>query len=125
MAGELKLRTVAAGESSKITGTLVVRLIGSVILNVVFFALLLFLPAGTLAWPRAWIFLGVVLVCVAATMFGIFLRGNEELLKERYKAPFQKGQPLADKIILPIFIVTFAGVIIFIPLDVFRFHILV
>jgi protein-S-isoprenylcysteine O-methyltransferase Ste14 len=103
---------------------LVVRLIGSVILNVAIFALLLFLPAGTVAWPRAWIFLGVVFVCVAATMFGIFLRGNEELLKERYRAPFQKGQPLADKIILPIFIATFAGAIIFIPLDVFRFQML-
>jgi protein-S-isoprenylcysteine O-methyltransferase Ste14 len=103
---------------------LVVRLIGSVVLNVAIFALLLFLPAGTLAWPRAWIFLGVVFVCSAVTMFGVFLRGNEELLKERYKAPFQKGQPLADKVILPICLATFAGVIIFIPLDVFHFHLL-
>jgi protein-S-isoprenylcysteine O-methyltransferase Ste14 len=103
---------------------LVARLIGSVVLNVAIFALLLFIPAGTLAWPRAWIFLGVVFVCAAATMFGLFLRGNQELLNERFKPPFQKEQPLTDKIILPIFIATFGGAIIFIPLDVFRIHLL-
>jgi protein-S-isoprenylcysteine O-methyltransferase Ste14 len=36
----------------------------------------------------------------------------------------QKGQPLADKIILLFFIAMFFGLIAFIPLDVFRLHLL-
>jgi protein-S-isoprenylcysteine O-methyltransferase Ste14 len=99
------------------------KLILSIILNVAIFAVLLFVPAGTLHWWRAWVFLGVVFVCATATMFGVF-PGNEELLGERYKPPIQKGQPLADKIIVVAFIATFAGVMVFIPLDAIRFHLM-
>lgn len=102
---------------------LVFKLIASVVLNVVIFAALLFVPAGTLAWWRAWVFLGVILIAASATMFGIF-PGRPELLDERYKSPVQKGQPLADKIILPLFVASFAGVVVLIPLDVFRFHLM-
>ena len=51
-------------------------------------------------------------------------RDNEGLLNERFKPPLQKGQPLADKIIIIPFIVSFFGLLLFIPLDVFRFHLL-
>ena len=37
-------------------------------------ALLLFLPAGTLAWPQAWVFLGLFYGCSEAT--GIWLLRN-------------------------------------------------
>ncbi len=87
------------------------------------FGVLLFLPARTLDWWRAWVFIAVVLVCGTATMFGVMAR-NEELLNERYGSPVQKGQPLADKIVANLFIAAFFAVILFIPLDVFRFHIL-
>ena len=50
--------------------------------------------------------------------------GHEGLLKERFKPPIQKGQPLADKIVLLLFIAAYFGLIVFIPLDVFRFHLL-
>jgi hypothetical protein len=43
------------------------------------FAVTLFVPAGTIRWPRAWIFLGVVFVGTAVTMFVL----PEELLIER------------------------------------------
>src|SRR5215471_3821757 len=49
---------------------------------------------------------------------------NEELLNERYKSPYQKGQPLADKIILTFFVPSFAAVIALIPADVFRLRLL-
>ncbi len=35
--------------------------------------------------------------------------------------PIQQGQPLADKIVVLLVIATFLGLIVFIPLDVFRF----
>lgn len=100
---------------------LVFKLIASVILNVGIFALLLFVPAGTLQWPRAWIFLGVVLIASLVTMLAIF-PGNEALLNERFKPPIQKGQPLADKILIVTLLATFLSVVVFIPLDVFRLH---
>jgi protein-S-isoprenylcysteine O-methyltransferase Ste14 len=52
----------------------------------------------------------------------LFPTGKEELLEERMKSPIQKGQPFADKIIIILLIAGFVGVIAFIPLDVFRFH---
>ena len=100
-----------------------VKLIGGVIYSVAAFGGPLFLTAGTWAWWRAWILLGVVFVATAASMVAVF-PGNEGLLDERFKAPIQKGQPLADKIVLLLILATFFGLLVFIPLDVFRFHLL-
>jgi protein-S-isoprenylcysteine O-methyltransferase Ste14 len=102
---------------------LAIRLVGGVVYSVAFFGLFLFLPAWTLRWSRAWAFLGVVFVASSATMFGVF-PSRPDLLEERYKAPIQKGQPLADKILTPLLVLSFAGQIVFIPLDVFRFRLL-
>jgi protein-S-isoprenylcysteine O-methyltransferase Ste14 len=51
-------------------------------------------------------------------------RVSEELLEERFKPPIQKGQPLADKIVLLLLLAEFLGLIALTPLDVFRFHLL-
>jgi protein-S-isoprenylcysteine O-methyltransferase Ste14 len=99
------------------------RLIVGILLNLVIFGGLLFVQAGTLKWWRAWVFLGVVFVASVATMVTIF-PGREDLLKERFKPPIQKGQPLADKIVLLLLLTTFCGLVAFIPLDVFRFHLM-
>jgi hypothetical protein len=90
------------------------RLILGVIANLAIFGGLLFLPAGTFDWWRAWAFLGVVFVGTVATMAGVFAR-NQGLLDERLKPPIQKGQPLTDKILLIPLIAAFFGVILFIP----------
>jgi protein-S-isoprenylcysteine O-methyltransferase Ste14 len=105
------------------TGGFTAKVVFSVFYNLVFFGGLLFLPAGTLNWPRAWAFLGVLFVATIATMVIVF-PGREDLLKERFKPPVQKGQPLADKIIVLLLIASFIGLIVFIPLDVFRFHLM-
>jgi protein-S-isoprenylcysteine O-methyltransferase Ste14 len=94
----------------------------SVIMQGVMFGLLLFIPAGTLYWPRAWIFIGCIMAATAMTV--LYLRDHEDLIEERLKGPLQKGQPPADKVILILFLATLAGLIIFIPLDVFRFHLI-
>lgn len=99
------------------------KLIAGVLFSVVFFGLLLFGPAGTLDWWRAWVFLGVVLVgSVASTM--VLFRVNKGLLEERFKPLVQEGQPLADRILLAVLLTTMAGVVVLIPLDLFRFHLL-
>jgi protein-S-isoprenylcysteine O-methyltransferase Ste14 len=101
---------------------LILKLIGGAIGPVIIWGALLFLPAGTFAWWQAWVFLAVVLACAAGTMAWVFVN-NEALLNERYGSPLQKGQPLADKIVANIFVLSFFAVILFIPLDVFRFHV--
>jgi protein-S-isoprenylcysteine O-methyltransferase Ste14 len=99
------------------------KLILGVISNVAIFGVSLFLPAGTLDWWRAWVFLGVVLMAAVASTAALY-RYDMALLEERFKPPMQKGQPLADKILVLLLIATFIGLVVFIPLDVFRFHLL-
>jgi protein-S-isoprenylcysteine O-methyltransferase Ste14 len=99
------------------------KLILGVLSNVAIFGVSLFLPAGTLDWWRAWVFLGVALVAAVASTAALYC-SDMALLEERFKAPVQKGQPLADKIIVLLLVATFIGVIVFIPQDLFRFHLL-
>jgi protein-S-isoprenylcysteine O-methyltransferase Ste14 len=57
---------------------------------------LLFLPAGTLHWPAAWLYLATTAVLGLAG--GLWLaRVDPALLDERMKPMMQKGQPAADK----------------------------
>ena len=74
------------------------KLIVGVVCNVAIFGGLLFLPAGTLDWWRAWVFLGVMFVGTVASTVSVF-RVNKDVLEERFKPPVQQGQPLADKVV--------------------------
>jgi protein-S-isoprenylcysteine O-methyltransferase Ste14 len=97
------------------------RLIGSVVYSVLIFGGLLFLFAWRLDWWRAWVFVDVVAVATAATMFGVF-RSRPDLLAERYGPVIQKGQPLADQVLTPLIGLSFFLLIAFIPIDVFHLH---
>ncbi|WP_315791196.1 methyltransferase [Fischerella sp. JS2] len=79
------------------------------------------MPAGTLDWWHAWVFLGVTSVATIATLVIVF-RNDQDLLNERFKFPVQAGQPLADKILVVLLISLYCGLLLLIPLDVFRFH---
>jgi protein-S-isoprenylcysteine O-methyltransferase Ste14 len=57
---------------------------------------LLFVPAGTLHWGAAWVFLGVMTLIGLA--FGLWLaKSNPALLAERMRSPIRSDQPAADK----------------------------
>ena len=99
------------------------KLIASVIFNVVITAVLLFLPAATLDWWRAWLFLSMFFIGTVGSVVSLS-RAHKGLLIERLKPPIQKGQPLADKIVLALFLAMFYALIVSIPLDVFRFHLM-
>src|SRR5271157_2791915 len=101
----------------------ILKSIASLIFNVAIFAVLLFLPAATLHWWRAWLIVGLVFIGMVGGVVSLS-RDYEGALKERLKPPIQKGQPLADKIIVVLFLAAFYGLVIFIPLDVFRFHLM-
>jgi protein-S-isoprenylcysteine O-methyltransferase Ste14 len=94
--------------------------LAGIVFNTFFFTVMLFVPAGTIRWPRAWIFLGVVFVGTAVTMFVL----SEDLLNERFKPPVQRGQPLFDQIGIFVFVGSFVAAVLFIPFDVFRLHLL-
>ena len=75
------------------------RLIGGIAYVAVLYVAALFLPAGTLHWLRAWVLLG--LTVVSTTISTIYLSATSpDVVKERWKPPIQRGQPLADKILL-------------------------
>jgi protein-S-isoprenylcysteine O-methyltransferase Ste14 len=99
----------------------VLKSIFALFYSLTIFGVLLFLPAGTLHWPRAWWFMAVVLIANLLSMAFIF-RGNEALLDERLKPPVQKGQPLADRILVVTLLLAFVAGTALIPLDIFRFH---
>ena len=82
--------------------------------------LLLFLPAGTLAWPQAWIFLAIFNGCSQA--IGIWLRKtNPELLAERMKSPLSADQRPRDRLVFVAIGVFFCVWLVFIALDARRF----
>ena len=97
------------------------KVIAGVVFNVAFYALLLFAPAGTLHWWRAWVFLAVT-VAVMALAISSILPDDAGLFSERARGVIQKGQPLWDRVFVILLLVSYVGQIIFIPLDVFRFH---
>jgi len=62
-------------------------------------AVLLFVPAGTLRWPAAWVFLGFMLA-LGLGFGGWLARKNPALLAERMRPPIRADQPSADKKLL-------------------------
>jgi len=99
------------------------RTIVSVLFSALMFSALLLLPAWTWKWARAWVLLALVMVGSVVTMLAAF-RDNEGLYQERKRGLFQKDQPLADKLVLAPFALSFYGQIVCVPLDVFRWHLL-
>jgi protein-S-isoprenylcysteine O-methyltransferase Ste14 len=97
------------------------KVIGGVVFNVAFYALLLFVPARTLHWRRAWVFLAVTAAVMAAAVFSN-LPDNTDLFSQRAKGVIQKGQPLWDRVLVILLVLSYVGQLVFIPLDVFRFH---
>ncbi|QGM99810.1 methyltransferase family protein [Methylocystis parvus] len=82
---------------------------------------LLFVPAGTIAWPEAWSFLGIIGgVGAAAGLW--FARHDPDLLRARLSSPFQTGQPAWDKAILSLFFALYLASFVVIGLDAVRWR---
>jgi protein-S-isoprenylcysteine O-methyltransferase Ste14 len=60
---------------------------------------LLLVPAGTLHWPAAWVFLATMAVISIATGWWL-ARTDPDLLAERMRVAGQRDQPVADKIFM-------------------------
>jgi len=105
------------------TSKLILRLTVSVITNISLYALAPFLSARTIHWWRAWAVIGLILFG-SAWAIGDLYRSYRSVLEERLKPLFQKGQPVADRVLVSLFFATYMGLVVFIPLDVFRLRLL-
>ncbi len=86
-----------------------------------FCAALLFVPAGTLAWPEGWIYLA--LICGLGLVSGLIIaKRDPALLKERMSSPIQKDQKGWDKILISVFFVLWLVQYVVAGLDAVRFH---
>jgi protein-S-isoprenylcysteine O-methyltransferase Ste14 len=91
------------------------------VLWLVIIALLLFVPAGTINWTGAWIF--VIETSVVSIVLAVWLaRHDPELLKERMRSPIQKEQSAADKIVTGLLLLFFFAWFAFMALDAVRFR---
>src|SRR5438128_8191470 len=93
------------------------RLLLQNVLWVVGLGAVLLLPAGTLHWPAAWLYLSTTAVLGLAG--GLWLaRVDPALLDERMKPMMQKGQPAADKTFMLVF--GFAALVWFVVIGLDR-----
>jgi protein-S-isoprenylcysteine O-methyltransferase Ste14 len=101
----------------------IARLIPKIALQMLFFAALLFVPAGTLRWWQGWVYIALSLGAGAAGTVWLG-KTNPDLLRERLKPMVQKDQPKADKRATLIFLFLSILWLVFIPFDVFHLHLL-
>src|SRR5262245_311508 len=91
--------------------TLRTFLLGAIVLGV-----LLFLPAWTLNYWQAWVF--IVVFMTSANAIGVYLSLKDpELLERRKKGGPAAEQRMAQKIIISIGITGFLGLMVFCALD--------
>jgi protein-S-isoprenylcysteine O-methyltransferase Ste14 len=87
---------VATWWAAKYTPYLMAKLLLQNLIWIVAMGALLLVPAGTLHWPAAWIFLGTIGVFGVAG--GLWLaKTDPALLAERMRPMMQNDQPAADK----------------------------
>ncbi len=81
---------------------------------------LLFVPAGTLRWPAAWVFL-VEMGALGLTGGFWLARRDPELLRERLSPLVQRDQVASDRVLMAIFIFLFAAWLVLMALDARHF----
>jgi protein-S-isoprenylcysteine O-methyltransferase Ste14 len=99
------------------------RGITSVVAYEALFAAVLIAPAGTVAFPRAWILLAVLLAIRVWGTIAVF-RAQPELLAERAKPVIQEGQPAVDRVLLIAFMASYALLVAFSSADAARWRLL-
>jgi protein-S-isoprenylcysteine O-methyltransferase Ste14 len=97
-------------------------LIGGLVQIVVIGALLL-IPAGTWHWPRAIQFLVVYGLFNSVSIVAL-ARLAPASLEARLSAPAAESQPMADRVVTALLILSLFSWLAFIPIDVFRLRLL-
>ena len=99
-----------------------IKLWTSSVFRIVFFAIALLWPAGTVLWWEAWVVI-VIWTIWGFVMTVYLLKNDPALLKERLKAvPIHQEQKSWDKIIMLIFFIAAIGLYLVPGFDVVRFN---
>jgi len=101
--------------------SLVPKVVTALLVEVAFFAALLFGAAGTWRWPAGWAFL-ILFTLAAVVIIAMLARRDPGLLAERMKAYNQKGQPLWDRIFLMVLSFVWIGWLVLMGLDTVRYR---
>jgi protein-S-isoprenylcysteine O-methyltransferase Ste14 len=96
------------------------RVIWQSIVGLAIMAALLFLPAGTLSWPAAWVYLiEITITSLAITLW--LVRHNPALLAERISPLIQRDQKRWDKVLMTALIFLWCAWFVLIGLDAVRY----
>jgi protein-S-isoprenylcysteine O-methyltransferase Ste14 len=89
-------------------------------LGLALMAMLLFVAAGTLHWPAAWVLLAELGILGFAS--GLWLAWTDpDLLRERMSPFVQRDQEASDRTLMKIISIAFVVWLVFMPLDACRF----
>jgi protein-S-isoprenylcysteine O-methyltransferase Ste14 len=100
---------------------LVLNLIIQTVVWFGFMGAIIFGAAGTTDYAGGWLYLGEM-IAISVVLGSYTARADPGLLRERLKPPIQKGQPLADKlIVIPLLLLLF-GSLGFMAADAARWH---
>jgi protein-S-isoprenylcysteine O-methyltransferase Ste14 len=92
------------------------------LVQMAFLTAALFLPAGTMSWPRAIAFLSAYGIVILGSIIWLALTAPESL-EARFEMP-DGTQPRADRIISVLLILAIAAFLFTIPIDRFHLHLL-
>lgn len=92
------------------------RAFANLLAYVALYAVFLFVPAGTVRWPAAWVLLSVL---IAARTISVLLlyRSHRALILERARLPLQRKQASIDKLLLPAYMASVAALVAFVAWD--------
>ncbi len=96
------------------------RIVRQSIVGLAIMAALLFIPAGTLRWPVAWIYL-IEISVTSLALTAWLMRYNPALLVERMAPLIQRDQKSWDKILMVVLLVFWCAWFVLIGLDAVRY----
>jgi len=100
---------------------MIASLVIKTLIWIAFMAALLFVPAGTIWWPQAWVFL-VELAGTGLLISGWLYVHDPALLAQRMASPVQREQAAWDRIFMICVLLFFCGWLAVMGLDAVRFH---
>jgi protein-S-isoprenylcysteine O-methyltransferase Ste14 len=100
---------------------MVQRIVHQSVVGLAIMLVLLFVPAGTLAWPAGWVFL-LEFSLASALITRWLLRHNPDLLAERMKPLIQREQKPWDKALMAVFLLLWCAWFVVMALDAVRFR---
>lgn len=97
------------------------RALRNALVSTTLFAACLLAPGRAWQSPRPWTLVGIYLVIHLVGSIRL-ARVGSALLEERAKPPLQRGQPVADRVLLLGFMASYAAMLVVTGLDAARWH---